>query len=226
MPHTVTESALCKEYKEHANKLPKHNKEHVHIVMLGGDAPQENGQMNYFTSNDLSPIINKLTNANKEKTAIWIFNGPRTGKHINGKEITHAHQTPDIDHVTAQAVKDFTTAGFTLGTNVHVHNFQFGTPSLYKAALGFLSNHQGTLYLPGESISMISEAYDIASLQEKIVIYRTSSMNHSHTDFIHSDTRFSILGAKTKRPRGKTHSTLTAADTLVRAIQTHAKIHD
>lgn len=224
MPHLVTQEVLKDAYKKNATVFPDVLHKKVYIIMLGGDAPRPDGSIMTFKVSDLDPVLKALNKTGPEKSSVWLFNGPRTGKFAGGKEVRDAHHSPKLDHTTQKAIDRLAHHGFIDGKSLKVFNFEFGKPSPYKAALGYLLARGGALYLPGESVSMISEAYDIQELAKKTSIYLTSSMNSEHHAFVRSNDNFKVLNANPTKQ--KASQPAPAAEIIAEAILKHTKLRN
>ncbi len=120
-----------------------------YIVMLAGDAQQEDGTWVSYNSKMLAEFLKDLPADEK----ILILNGPRTGKHLENTTTVdvEAHKTK-TDYIT-RIVQDKGIPGWKIA------DFKYGAKSLWDAALKFcMVNPKVGLVLPGESTSMISEA--------------------------------------------------------------------
>ncbi len=88
-----------------------------------------------------------------------VTNGPRTGQYnyISHKELTpNPHRTSEIDEVSKAFLDQLRELKIPL-SQILFHNFNFQTlPSAYKPMLSWIATHQGTLYVPAESTSMVT----------------------------------------------------------------------
>lgn len=143
--HTITPAKIA---KENTSLIPENPQQ---IVILGGDAQQEDGSWKRYT-----PIMAEDLLSNLPIKLTLILNGPRTGKHEDdGKVDEGAHRT-STDSVTAKVQELSQNKPFT------VVDFKYGAPSLWAPALQFCITYPETvLILAGESTSMISEAQGV-----------------------------------------------------------------
>jgi len=175
--HNLELSKIKKEYTEFKDILPKSDK--YLGVILGGDAPDSNGKIHYYTELDAQKLAQYISDlAIKEKYTVLLTNSPRTGKHdpITGKERDGMHNNNLIDPVTLkfQEVLTVNKVAFKL------FDFQKNKPNLYKAIVGaVLYNTNSRIFVPGESTSMISECIDILPAGS-VTIYYNSAMGNVH----------------------------------------------
>lgn len=156
--HTKTKDKVQSESVEKINPSTRY------IVMLAGDAQQEDGKWASYNKKMLMDFLKYLP---KDQN-ILILNGPRTGKHLENTDTQHAlaHKT-ETDYITA-AVQDMAVAKW------QIVDFKYDEKSLWDNALNFCLIHPEVgLILPGESTSMISEAL---SLGIRPIIYTHQAM--------------------------------------------------
>ena len=157
----------------------------IDLLVLSGDAPDAQGQMRYFLPSEAANIaVRAMANAKENFGYLAITNGPRTGKHdpITG-EPTAAHRgDTEIDPVTRAARQALLDIGFKEGEDFDVWDFRFldkGVDSAYQALLAAAMRTQGSVYMPGESTSMVTEAADV--LKRVFTIYGARSMSRAHS---------------------------------------------
>lgn len=155
------------------------------IVMLGGDTQQMDGSWKLYTTEMALNLVRLIPDDKK----VLILNGPRTGKHtLNGRVNEHAHKG-ETDHVT-QAVLEV-AEDHPLWT---VADFKYGTPSLWKPALKFCSDHPKVdLILPGESTSMISEALALGICPSVSVHDAMTSISQRYVDLLTEEKKATIF---------------------------------
>ncbi len=147
-------------------------------VILAGDAPDSNGEMHYYTTEDaykLAEHVSKL--AIKEKYTVLVGNGPRTGKFDpnTGRE-ANVHKDGIVDPVTQRFVEILRDKQ----VDFKLFDFQKGQPSRKELMFGAILKNPGSkILVPGESTSMISESIDLLP-KGSIIIYQNSAMNESH----------------------------------------------
>lgn len=183
VPHPVNAEKIANEHHAYIKKFKwLRDTKHVILLYLGGDAPDESGQMKFYSSEEACQTAHHIAlQAQMLEAKVMVFNGPRTGAFdpLTSQKREFAHKNGDIDPVTRAAMEVFKKMG--ISENVQLYNFEFGTPSLYLAALGFLKNLKGidyTCYLPGESSSVITETNDV--LLGSTIIVTNSAMNPIH----------------------------------------------
>lgn len=181
--HDTTPDFLKKEYFKYKDKFEGIKGEFI-IVILGGDAPTEEGDIKYYTAQEAERFGNFIgKTAYQKNLAVLVFNGPRTGQYNkDGKLDKNAHRT-EMDHVT-KAFKEALLK--TLNNDkVLIYDFKYNEASLYKAGLGMASEKGMQVFVPGESTSMISEAIDCLP-SAQVVIVENSAMNDMHKAHVKS----------------------------------------
>ena len=167
-----------------------------YLVALGGDAPDENGQMHYYTAEeayDLGKYIALQALANN--ATVLGTNGPRTGKYDPITEealLTHRETKAPLDYrldaVSAAFISGLVYQGLTNNEGFQFFDFIFskdGVISAYKGLLGAVLDVGGHVYIPGESTSMVSEACDLLPPQ-KVIVFENSAMNYAHKRHMYS----------------------------------------
>jgi mitochondrial fission protein ELM1 len=183
VPHNVTQEELRAEYTKYKDHF-KNVKGDFVVVILGGDAPDEDGKMRFYHNSEAMKLANVIsTFANHKNLSVLVFNGPRTGLHDdNGKVDDNAHRTK-LDHVTNKFQEIITQN--VPSDRLFIYDFKHGEPSLYKAGLGFALEKHAEVFVPGESTSMISEAVDNLSADE-VIIVSNDAMNKTHEAHVRS----------------------------------------
>lgn len=154
-------------------------------VVLGGDAPTPKKNINFFTEEDASKLAEYISKLPKEYCFL-VLNGPRTGKYdANQKEIPTVHRQGHADHITNFFKQKLTKKGV---KNVKVFDYQHNTPknkawvspyNSFDLVTGAVRATNGSMIVPGESTSVISEAVDILP-PGKVLVYRNNAMNEIH----------------------------------------------
>ena len=142
------------------------------FLILGGDAPEENGNMKYFSAKAATSITNYVSNHRDQNSHLLLTNSHRTGKHnpSTGNIIEYGSE---IDNISKECLANI------MGIEHDFFNARSATNN-YPALLGAIITHaESKIYIPGESISMISEALSLFPM-ENIFIYETDSMSGSH----------------------------------------------
>ncbi len=143
------------------------------FLILSGDAPEENGTIKYFSAEAAILITNYVNNNRLENSHLLVTNSHRTGKHnpSTGNVIEYGSE---IDNISQECLATLQ------GSEYDFFNARSITNN-YPALLGSVYTHteKSRIYIPGESISMISEALSLFHM-ENIFIYETDSMSGSH----------------------------------------------
>lgn len=196
--HNTKHENLITEYQKWQPQII--SGERYYLAVLGGDAPDENGQMNYYTAEeayDLGKYIALQALANN--ATVLSTNGPRTGKHDPITEealLTHRELHPitkepldyRLDAVSAAFISGLIYEGLTNNKNFQFFDFRFGkngVVSAYKALLGAVLEVGGHAYIPGESTSMVSEACSLLPPQS-VTVFNNSAMNETHKRHVKS----------------------------------------
>jgi hypothetical protein len=228
--HSLSVEKLAETVQQYHAKgyepLPPVDADSVGIV-LGGDAPDAKGQLCLFTARDarrLARRIAELELAGGRQAHFIVLNGPRTGKfRANGKErIPDPHASGQIDPVTRAFVR---ALGRFHGSRVTLLDFQRGKlPSAYAPLIdAFLhaGQNRGRLHVPGDSISMISEA---TSLLADVIIDDIPSMNPSHHRYavqvmtVSGGTRLTTEGGLRTGPRRAPGAPVAADEQIAQAV--------
>jgi len=178
-----------KTYADYKKELPESDT--YFAVVLGGDAPSPTKEIKHFTTFDADKLAQYvIAEVKKTNRQVLVLNGPRTGKYDeNGQEIPTSHKNGSYDFVTAHFVK--TLESGLDKKNIKVLDFQFKDKppfNTFDLVLGALKEKEGTILVPGESTSMISEAVDNLP-QGKVLIYENGAMNNVHTAHVNSELR-------------------------------------
>jgi hypothetical protein len=161
------------------------------ICLLGGDAPLPGGQeFQFFTKKEAEGLASKIVKkAIDEGRFIYVTNGPRTGlfDDSTGQKREVHKEDSHIDAVTASFIDQLQRDGLIESKNFQFFDFKFLAAGGVSSALAPLYYHAITtdsyLYLPGESISSISEVITLG-LGGVMEIYTTGSMNLNHHQFV------------------------------------------
>jgi hypothetical protein len=217
--HNTYSSDIEKAYERDKNLLPKSHK--FLGIILGGDAPDSNGKIYYYTpleSAKLAMLVSKL--AKSENYTVLVTNGPRTGKHdVNTGKVMDFHKDGKIDPVTQKFIEVLDVGN----VNYKLFDFQKGQPSYKELIFGALMKHNGSkILVPGESTSMISESIDLLP-KGSIIIYKNEAMNIVHEKYVESEFengRASIMGLdmKIKTPAEVSNFTHSARDLAAEKI--------
>lgn len=96
------------------------------------------------------------------------------------------HKEGRMDQVSATfviALKEELTRKNIPSNQFIFSDFQEGSPSLIKAIFGVVLQTKGHLYLPGKSISLVSEAVDTVG-KGFITVYENRSMSEFHHKYV------------------------------------------
>lgn len=177
MPHNVNESSIM------AARL---SDEDADMVILGGDAPDEHGKQLYYSPDEAYQFGLWLAGETiKRDRPLLVTNGPRTGKFdpSTGMEVGAHKEGAPLDRVTESFMEGLRDGGMDMN-RVDLRDFRFGQPSAYLGGLGMALNG-GRVYVPGESMSMVTEVTDVLD-GGQVIVYDVGSMNPNHTRHVQS----------------------------------------
>ncbi len=178
--HDMSKQKLELEYEANKKLIP--TAKSYCIVILGGDSQLSDGKKwLYFTPEEAERIATLVfKTANKENQYILVLNGPRTGKHNpkTGELNIEVHCNEQLDAVSARFIQYFQKKGY---KKIQLFDFHHGEPSLYAAVLGAALHAQNsTIWIAGESTSMISENIDSLKGSASIYLYEHKAMTETH----------------------------------------------
>lgn len=153
--HNSKKADCIKAYEEYNNLLPK-SEQYLGII-LPGDAPDSNGEMNNYTPQMASKLAMQIASMAKANNyAVLITNGPRTGKHNpSTEEVLINHQDNITDEVTLKFVEILDKQNI----EYKLFDFQRGQKNYKNLIFGAILEHEDSILLaPGEST-----LYDIRS---------------------------------------------------------------
>lgn len=179
VPHNLSQESIKEAYQKSKDNLP--SAQNYVGVILGGDADTPDKRVLYYKPEEAINLATYLVPIVKEKKAhLLILNGPRTGKHdpLTGKIIEGSHRDGRVDAVTQAFIESLDKQGFKSGQDYTLLDFQFGKPSMYPVVLGALDATHGSLYVAGESTSMVSESADC--LPGHVIAFTNGAMNENH----------------------------------------------
>jgi len=185
--HTKTTELITKSYHEKKTKISNEFSKFA-FVILSGDAPDIDQILRFFSKEEAKALALYFVRELNEKNidGIIVTNGPRTGKHnpVTG-EIINTHKTTDsMDEVSSEFINTINESGY--AENIVFYDFKFDAEKWYDALLGLTyENENSTVYVPGESTSMISEALTLFNA-DRIRLYETNSMNSIHHRHLHN----------------------------------------
>lgn len=186
-------------------------------VILGGDAPTPQKQIQQFSVDDAKQLADYVITTHTDD-CVLVLNGPRTGKYKTPQEEDKTvHRNGLSDPITAFFGKKLEEAGI----NTTTFDFQYDTPenkdfvSPYNAfdlVIGTLRANNGTLLVPGESTSVISEAIDTMA-PGKVMVYENSAMNEVHKAHLQSELNSGRVSVLTNYKNIESPKTDTASST-------------
>lgn len=163
------------------------------IVMLPGDAPDQNNKMQYYTSasnQDLFNDVHKLWKKLGSDYKVIVQNGPRTGKYDpSTAQVACAHEYKKggdpkvaVDTISKQFVEALSEAGVPHA----FYNFAFEVNGGKKKAISvanpllYLAQNSDSYFVPpGESVSMIGQI-PLYIDSDRIIAFKPDSMNSAH----------------------------------------------
>jgi hypothetical protein len=199
VPHDLRKETLEKEYYLWKDTVPTSSK--YEVVVLGGDAPDQNGKMHYFSKEEARDFGEYIATHRNKEAVLLVVNGPRTGKHdpSTGK-ILDSHFTFDkynrevinykLDEVSCAFKGALTNNNLIEDKDFKFFDFKFYPDRVINAYYGLLGfaifQTVKKFFIPGDSISTISEVIDFFSNHSSIIIYTHRGMSESHKDFLNS----------------------------------------
>ncbi len=187
--HNLSPVDIQKAYHEQKATLPD-AKKYLGII-LGGDAETPDKTILYYTPKEAQQmaeyIAPQVTRVIGERPHLLILNGPRTGKHdqATGKVIETSHRDGKIDAVTTSFTATLMKQGLVEGKDFTLLDFQFGKPGAYPFVLGALYGTKSSIFVAGESTSMVSETADC--LPGLVTVYTHGAMNGNHRKHCESE---------------------------------------
>lgn len=197
--HDTKPEDLLPQYEKWSQSIIESNK--YDMVVLGGDAPDEKGDMHYYTSEEAFNLGQYIGLQAIESGAVVLgTNGPRTGKHnpdtgevlLSHRELHPETKEPldyQLDAVSMAFVRGLEKSGLVKGKNFQFFDFKFGKDgvvSAYQGLLGATVAKVGShVYMPGESTSMVSEACDLLP-NGSVTVFDNGAMSGAHMNHIDS----------------------------------------
>ena len=180
-----------------SNKPPINNS--YIVVMLPGDAPDQNGQIKSFTKESVKKLFDNivaLRSKYRDKYTVVVQNGPRTGKfNPQNGEIICAHEyEKGKDSATAiDGISQYFVSLLEQHSIPHYFfNFAFEIDGKNKKGLSVFNQllyvaqmkQDNYFIVPGESISMLSQI-PLYFEPGRVVVFKPDSMNASHNAIFH-----------------------------------------
>ena len=188
--HNLNHQEITAAYTQDKNKvLPLHPHKKYIAVMLGGDAPDLNGKMHYYTAAEAEKLAKYIAHLALQQDAVVLaMDGPRTGMHNQKTGIAdeQAHKSEKLTFVS-QTFKD-TLSQYLPEHQFAFYDFQFGKPSMSKAVYGAVIENGGSIFIPGESTTMVSEAVDNFA-KGSVTIYQNNAMNKTHLKHVRAEQK-------------------------------------
>lgn len=164
------------------------------VVILGGDAPSPGSKVNkFFGLKDAKKLADYIVKHRKPDEYLIVLNGPRTGKFKpDQQEDMTVHRQGYSDPVTESFITHLKNKGI---KDFKVFDFQHKTPenqnyvlpfNSFDLAVGAVCSKGGSIFVPGESTSMISEMRDLLP-PEKVVVYEHKAMSEVHQAHVQSE---------------------------------------
>ncbi|MEM7617621.1 MAG: hypothetical protein AAF195_04495, partial [Pseudomonadota bacterium] len=206
--HNMTIDKILDAYDERRDEIADADK--YDFVMLGGDAPDKDGKIQYYTKEEafkLGIAIGKKSQQNN--SFILACNGPRTGgfnietgKRNNCHRITDPNTNQKIDNyqldkVSQSFIDGLKSVGIT-EKNYKFYDFKYGEKSIYPALLGACFTKAKTnpysvsAIFPGDTISMLCELNDTIGKTANVAVYYNKAMNENHKEFAKKFNLFDI----------------------------------
>lgn len=167
-----------KNWQEEAKTPIQPHQQYIGVI-LGGDAPEADGTMRYFTAEESKKLAYflKQLNEHNPQTTLLITNSPRTGQYdpiAHQKLITHTGES--LDATTASLLQAL--------DNYHIpyqfFDFISGQKSAYVPILATLfQNPRNIGVITLDSTSMVTEMLDVLP-ENPLYVVHISSMNESH----------------------------------------------
>ena len=163
------------------------------IVLLPGDAPDEEGALKYFTKESAEELFEKVYHLWKKlgsKQTLLIENSPRTGKYnpTNGQiDCTHEYKKGESASIAIDKVSlHFLSLLDKRKIPYRFFNFAIEQEGIKKTVLSdfnpllFVAKKTDSYFiLPGESVTLLGQI-PLYLNPKKIIIFQPSSMNSSH----------------------------------------------
>jgi hypothetical protein len=217
--HNMSLSDIENTYKKEKHLLPVSAK-YLGII-LSGDAMDSNGQMHYYTTEEVYKLGKQIVNlAQKEQYTVLISNGPRTGKHDikTGREMK-VHQAGIIDPVTQKFIDILKVNKI----KFKLFDFQKDRPRHKKLIYAAVLKTPGSkMLVPGDSTSTISESVDLLPYSSIIIYYNPSmnkeNYNHVRAEFENGRASIMDLNMNIKHPINKAKNIDLAGKIVAKAI--------
>jgi hypothetical protein len=182
--HQLTVDTIKEQYHSMQDSLPLNDK--YLVVALAGDSTGLDGHIRHYTPEEAQQLGYSLgQRALLQGSTVLATNGARTGAYDpqTGERTTaHTAQASGLDPVSSAFCEGLRAAGLPEDRQMFV-DYQFQNPAStaqYQAMLGAaLLNPESEVFMPGESITMLSEALSVIP-NDRVFVYRHHGMNASH----------------------------------------------
>jgi hypothetical protein len=185
VPHSATPDFVKIEYQKVSDL---YTKDKSLLVMLSGNAPTDNGEIKFYTSEEAKKLgLSVGEKAKKEGLSIIATNSNRTGDRdpISKASLQfHTATATELDPVSKAFIEGVSESGLDKDKLIF-KDFKSGdTKNLtLKQMLGRAIMFNEEIYLPGESTSSITMAIELIP-HELITMIETKSMNEIHNRFM------------------------------------------
>ena len=187
------------------------------VVMLGGDAPDEQGNFRYFSATEAAKMATavKAYAAASGITEILVTNGPRTGLYDpNSAKEAHQHvykagaEKPALDVATKQFVTTLDMPHRLWDFNFRLESNGSKTPESVYHPLVYLalSNPNSRFIMPGESVTGLGELA-MAFTPKQAIVWQHAGMNASHARLVAEGFQRGYFGIL--EPSGQLHTPTT-----------------
>lgn len=172
-------------------------------IVLGGDAPNEEGNWQLFSEEDAKKQATLIANRIKahpefsNESVVLITNCPRTGKYdalTQQEREPNPHTTSKLDPVSL-AFFSALRAELPLNDNLEFHSFQFAQkPSAYKPMMQQMLSHPRSMwFVPAESTSMVTESSLLKTQGIEVFVYYPASTNAAHRAHVNDCLKMGLL---------------------------------
>jgi hypothetical protein len=162
-------------------------KDKVAMFIIGGDAHMPNGGLQLYSEEEAVRQANLVGKFCKDHDySLMIFNGYRTGLYDPKTILPITYKDNKLDNVTRAFVRQLSR--YLNFGDYKLYKYSSSSPFLFNAGYWVVKNTtKGICFVPGESVSTISEAID--NLPGKIVILKNSAMNQTHDAYVKEQKR-------------------------------------
>lgn len=169
VPHELKKGDCQAVFRKYQHLIPK--SDYYVALILGGDVKDATGKVHHFTSEDALWAAERVVEEGFDKNAhIILMSSPRTGRFLAGTSeadaTAHKGQTDKISERVKEKILETIRP-----ERLTFFDFQYDDQIPYsQILLGLMSHKPGKIFIPGESVSTLSEVAFIVQ-PEKILIY-------------------------------------------------------